>query len=174
MSFVRSNARQTLWRWREVLIALVALALGGFWVFASIGILHWLGYVVIIIGIALLTSGLQRVRFRGGAGGPGVVHVDEAQVAYFGPLTGGVVALGDMTTLLLDPTGSPAHWVLVQPGQGDLMVPLTAEGADQLFDAFASLPGIQTERMLAQMKRPGGEPVMIWQKSGQHVRKILH
>jgi len=165
MSFIRSNARATLWRWREILIALAALAIGGFWVFASIGLLHWLGYVAMILGAVILATGLQRLRFQGGDGGPGVVHVDEAQVAYFGPLTGGTVALGEITALLLDPTMRPAHWVLVQPGQDDLMVPLNAEGAEALFDAFATLPGIRTEYMLAQMKRSADQPVMIWQKS---------
>jgi len=164
MSFIRSEARAAIWRWREVLLALAVLALGALWVFGTIGLLHWLGYVVLAFGIVFLVAGLQRARFRGGAGGPGVVHVDEAQVAYYGPLTGGVVALGEMTALLLDPTSKPAHWVLMQPGQGDLQVPLTAEGAEALFDAFASLPGIRTERMLTQMKRRSDRPVVIWQK----------
>ncbi len=174
MSLIRTDARQTLWRWREVLVALAALALGGLWVFGTIGLLHYLGYVVMILGIALLLAGLQRVRFQGGVGGPGVVQVDEGQVAYFGPLTGGTVALREMSALMLDPTAKPAHWVLVQPGQTNLQVPLNAEGAEALFDAFASLPGIRTEHMLTQMKRPADQPVMIWQRSAPHPRTLLH
>ncbi len=42
-------------------------------------------------------------------------------------------------------------------------MPLAAEGADALFDAFATLPGIRTERMLAEMRRGGDHPVVIWQ-----------
>jgi hypothetical protein len=165
MSFFRPEARQTLWRWREVLVALGVLALGLLWVLGSYGLLHLLGYAVLALGAVLLVVGLQRVRFQGGSGGPGVVQVDEGQVAYFGPLTGGSVALREMTALILDPTAKPAHWVLIQPGQADLQVPLNAEGAAALFDAFASLPGIRTEHMLAQMKRHAGQPVVIWQKT---------
>ena len=58
----------------------------------------------------------------------------------------------------------PPHWLISQPGQPDLAIPLSARGADDLFDAFATLPGIRTERMLALMRRPGDHPVVIWQK----------
>ena len=164
MSFVRPEAKEAIWRWREVLVALGVLVLGAYWAFGTGELLHWLGYVVLAAGGVLLLTGLQRGRFRGSRGGPGVVHVDEGAVAYFGPLTGGAVALREMTMLTLDPTGKPPHWVLSQPGQGDLHIPLNAEGAETLFDAFASLPGIRTERMLAEMKRQADQPVVIWQK----------
>lgn len=174
MSFIRSDARQTLWRWREVLVALGVLVLGAFWVFGSTGLLNVLGYAVLALGAVMLLAGLQRVRFQGGDGGPGMVQVDEGQVVYFGPLTGGAVALREMTALMLDPTAKPAHWVLVQPGQADLRVPLNAKGAEALFDAFATLPGIRTEHMLAQMKRGADQPVMIWQRAVVLRPRLLH
>ncbi len=164
MSFVRPEAQRAVRKWRDVLVAAAVLVLGAYWAFATPGLLHWIGYVVIVAGLSMLFVGIQRARFRAGQGGPGVVHVDEGQVAYFGPLTGGVVALREMTCLMLDPTAKPAHWVLSQPGQADLQVPVSAEGAEGLFDAFTSLPGIRTERMLAEMKRGADHPVVIWQK----------
>ncbi len=169
MSFVRPEARAALWRWREVLTALSVLALGLWWALATGGILRWLGYALIAIALVLLAAGTQRVRFRVARQGPGAVRVDEGQVAYFGPLTGGAVALSELSELSLDPRGTP-HWVLRQPGQPDLHIPLTADGADDLFDAFASLPGIRTERMLAQMRRHPDHPVVIWQAP----RRRLH
>ena len=132
MSFVRPEARAAIWRWREALIAGGVLLLGSYWAFGTGALLHWLGYFVMAVGGVLLVTGLQRGRFRGNWGGPGVVHVDEGAVAYFGPLTGGVVALREMTALKLDPTGTPPHWVLSQRGQADLHIPLTAEGAEAL------------------------------------------
>ena len=173
MSFLRPEARAALWRWREVLVGTALLAIGLWWVLTTIGLLHWLGYVVLVLAVATLAAGLQRARFRAGSGGPGVVRVDEGQVAYFGPLTGGVVAIGDLVTLKLDPRARPAHWILSQPGQPELAIPLTAEGADALFDAFATLPGIRTEHMLAQMRRRSGQTVVIWQKprtAASHLR----
>ncbi len=164
MSFVRPEARRAIWRWREALVGAGVTGLGAYWAFVSGGLLQWIGYMVLAIGAVLFVTGVQRGRFHGNPGGPGVVQVDEGAVAYFGPLTGGVVALREITSLILDPTGKPPHWVLSQPGQGDLHIPLNAEGAEALFDAFASLPGIRTERMLAEMKRQGDQPVVIWQK----------
>lgn len=174
MSFIRPEARSVIWRWREVLVALAVLVLGALWAFGTYGLLHVLGYAVLVLGAVMLLAGVQRVRFQGGDGGPGVVQVDEGQVAYFGPLTGGTVALAEMTALRLDPTAHPAHWVLVQPGQAELQVPLNAKGAEALFDAFASLPGIRTERMLAQMKRGANRPVLIWQRAAALPPRRLH
>ena len=164
MSFVRPEAMQSLTRWREVLIGSAVLTLGTWWVLGTGGLLHWIGYAVAAGGLALIAAGIQRARFRGAKGGAGVVQVDEGQIAYFGPLTGGAVARSEMTAVLIDPSGQPAHWVLRQPDQPDLHIPVNAEGADDLFDAFAALPGLRTEYMLAQMKAPGDQPTVIWQK----------
>ena len=169
MSFIRPEAQQAIWRWREVFVAFGVLVLGLYWAFGTGDLLHWLGYMVIALGVVMLITGVQRGRFRGGRGGPGVVHVDEGAIAYFGPLSGGVVALREMTSLILDPTGKPPHWVLSQPGQAELHVPLNAEGAETLFDAFASLPGIRTEKMLTEMKRSADHPVVIWQNQSQRL-----
>ncbi|WP_297774077.1 hypothetical protein [uncultured Roseovarius sp.] len=172
MSFVRPEARAALWRWREVLIGAGLAMLGLWWVIRAVGLLHWLGYGVLGLAAAVVVIGLQRTRFRAGAGGPGVVRIDEGQVAYFGPLTGGVVAIRDLDALTLDPTGSPPHWVLSTTDTTDLHIPLNAEGAEALFDAFATLPGLRTEHMLAQMRRLPDHPTVIWQ-SGQSAHSHL-
>lgn len=168
MSFVRPEARAALWRWREVLTGLGALVLGLWWVLGTTGLLQWVGGAVALAGAALAAAGVQRGRFRAGAGGPGVVQVDEGQIAYFGPLTGGVVALSEITALTIDHTARPPHWVLEQPDQDDLRIPLNAEGAEALFDVFASLPGLRTERMLAAMRNGAGHPPdrpeVIWKR----------
>lgn len=171
MSFVRPEVQHALWRWREALVAVCVLILGAYWAFGTGALLHWVGYFVLAAGAIMLVTGLQRGRFRGDQNGPGVVHVDEGAVAYFGPLTGGAVALREMTALVLDPTGKPPHWVLSQPGQADLHIPMTASGAETLFDAFASLPGIRTEFMLSQIKTPPDRPIEIWRQAAD-TRKL--
>jgi len=163
MSFVRPEATQGLLRWREVLIGSVVLALGLWWVLGVGGLVHWIGYAVAAAGLALIAAGVQRARFRGAAGGAGVVQVDEGQIAYFGPLTGGAVARSELSALLLDRSGKPAHWVLRQPDQPDLYIPVNAEGADALFDAFAALPGMRTQTMLSELRGGSAHPVVIWQ-----------
>lgn len=164
MSFIRPEARAALWRWREVLVAALVGLLGLSWIAGPGGLLAWVGAALLLASGALLVIGLQRARFRTGAGGPGVVLVDEGQITYLGPLTGGSVAAAEIERLALDPTGKPAHWVLDRAGQTPLRVPVNAEGADALFDVFATLPGLRTERMLAELRGEAAHPVVIWER----------
>lgn len=162
MSFVRPGASAALTRWREALTGAALLALGLWWGFGTIGLLPYIGYALMLIGGLLIVMGVQRARFRNPGRGPGIVRVTEDQITYFGPLTGGTIALGDLTSLALRRDGKPAHWVLSQPMQPDLYIPVTAEGAEALFDAFARLPGLRTERMLAELSAPRGHETLIW------------
>lgn len=164
MSFVRPAASAALLRWREALVGLGVICVGAWWALTPGQLLPWVGYALIFGGIAMVLAGVQRARFRTGASGPGVVNVDEGQITYFGPLTGGAVALSELATLSLDTTGKPAHWVLFQPGQPELYIPLTATGTEALFDVFATLPGIRTERMLALMRRSEAGRHLVWQR----------
>lgn len=166
MSFMRPEAVAALTRWQGVLISLAVLAFGLLILWRSFGITFWLGVLIALAGAISLVAALQRLRFAAGAGGPGVVDIDEGAIGYFGPLGGGVIARSEMTALALDRTGKPAHWALSQPDQPDVMIPLTASGADALFDVFAALPGIRTERMLAEMHRTAPGRIVLWQKPG--------
>lgn len=163
MSFIRPEARAVLWRWREVITGGVVAALGLYWA-SGPGLLRWVGLVVLLGGVALAVAGLQRARFRGRDGGPGVVQVDERQITYFGPLDGGAVAIDELSGVSLDARSDPPVWVLRQPGQPELHIPVNAEGTDALFDAFAALPGLRTERMLSQLAQKPDHPVVIWSK----------
>lgn len=165
MSFIRPEARVAIWRWREVLTGVAVGALGLSWVLGPGGLLGWLGWVLVIAGAALVVIGVQRARFRAGFGGVGMVQVDEGQVSYFGPLTGGSAAMSDLRRLSLDPRMKPKHWVLEQPGQPPLYIPINATGVDALFDVFAALPGLNTERMLSGLADQGTHPMVIWQKT---------
>lgn len=164
MSFIRPDAARLLLRWREALLGAGLTGLGLWWALGTHGAVAWIGWVCTAAGLAFALAGVQRGRFRLSGQGPGIVHVTEGQISYFGPLTGGVVALSEVNRIALDPSGHPAHWTLSQHGQPDLAIPITAEGADRLFDAFASLPGMRTEHLLTQMKRTSGAPVLVWSR----------
>ena len=160
---MRPEASAAIARWREALIGGAVALLGIYWA-SGTGLLKWIGFFLVFAGGALVLAGIQRARFRMAGVGPGVVQVDERQVTYFGPLDGGAVAIGDIQTLTLDTSSVPPVWVLSQPGQGDLHIPVNAEGSDALFDAFAALPGIRTEHMLAQLEQKPDHPVVIWSR----------
>ncbi|MCB1340011.1 MAG: hypothetical protein KDK24_02875 [Pseudooceanicola sp.] len=165
MSFIRPEAQAAIWRWREVVAGAAMALLGLSGVAGPGGLIGWVGWALVAAGFSLGVIGAQRARFRGEGEGPGIVSVDEGQISYFGPLTGGVIAARELERLTLDPTQHPAHWVLSQPGLPALAIPVTAEGAESLFDIFATLPGMRTEHMLAQLRGGAVHPVVIWEKT---------
>lgn len=155
--------KEAVWRWREAFAGLAVLALGLWIAFASFGATRVLGYLLSAAGVVLVIAGVQRARFRIGSGGPGVVMIREALVTYFGPLSGGAVNIGSLSRLELDGSARPfPSWILTEPGQPPLAIPTTAENAEALFDVFTTLPGIQTERMLAALQRPTPGVTLIW------------
>jgi len=145
--FLRPEARATLWRWRDVIGAAIIILLGLWWLGIANGVVRWLG-----------------------AGGPGIVSVIERKLAYFGPLTGGTFDLEDITSLSLDPTAKPAHWVVTGPNLQTLEIPVNAAGSDALFDAFATLPGIRTQKLLDALEHTPDARIVIWQRSA----RLLH
>lgn len=167
MSFVRPEASAALWRLREIFGGAVLLALGLYWISGGTGLLFWIGWPVAALGAAWIAVGLPRARFRmqgGSAGeGPGVVQVVEGQVRYFGPLTGGVIDLEELDSLSIDATGYPAHWQLRAPGAPTLSIPVTASGADTLFEAFQTLPGLNTGAVLEAGRASDGHQ-LVWRR----------
>lgn len=164
MSFIRPEASAAVWRWREVVIGIALAILALWWLAGPGGLLGWIAPVLLVGAGALIMVGLQRGRFRGEGNGLGAVQVDEGQVTYFGPLTGGAVALRELSRLKLDGSQRPPHWLLEQPDGPTLMIPVDAAGADALFDAFAALPGLRTERMLAQLRDTPDAAVVVWER----------
>ncbi|WP_366522985.1 hypothetical protein [uncultured Tateyamaria sp.] len=170
--FFRPEAKAALWRWREVLAG-AALAVLALWLLAQArGVLGYVAPVMLVGAGALIMVGLQRGRFRGAGGGLGTVQVVEGEVIYFGPLTGGSVSLREVQRLTLDGGQKPAHWRLDQPDHPPLLIPVDADGADALFDAFAALPGLKTERMLAKLRADAGAPVLIWERSAPSLAQM--
>jgi len=165
--FLRPEARRALNRYRDLLIAAAVLGLGLYWGLTSFGILIWLGWLLVLIGAAFAWSGVQRLRFSAGGHGEGVVHVREGQITYFGPFTGGVVALTELQEIVLDRSGATGYWVLRQLGQQPVLIPIDAEGAEALFDVFAALPGLNTPAMLAALNASPGQKTVIWQRRKQ-------
>ena len=166
MSFIRPEAAQWLHRWRETLAGAAAASLGVYWTVTDNGALTIIGTVLTIGGALLVFAGVQRARFRRGAGGAGMVQVDEGQLTYFGPVEGGSAAVSDVMRLDLDPKhGSAGSWIVFHRGGDPLTIPVNATGAEALFDVFASLPGIETGDLLAKLNAEPGQQVVIWERA---------
>ena len=164
--FIRPDVRKMFARNRELIGGLVLSLLGIVLAATNYGFWQTFGFVVAVAGAILLFTGIQRARFRNDAGGAGVVQVDEWLITYFGPLEGGSVSIERLTEIDLDPSGKPLHWVLTEPGQNPLHIPVNAEGANGLFDAFAALPGLDIEKMLAQLNGKPKARVTVWRRHG--------
>lgn len=170
MTLVRPEIAAAIRRGRDALTG-VALMLVGVWALhGGRGITVWLGGLAVLAGLALLLSGIQRWRFRAGGTGPGVVRVTEGQLTYYGPLDGGTVALDLLERITLDPRGRPMHWVLTHGGGAPLHIPVTAAGAEALFDVFSALPGLRTQAMLAALESPGDMPRVLWSRRATRLR----
>lgn len=151
MSFIRPEIAAGTYRWREV-IASAALAAAGGWISL------WGGYFFLPLGLILLCLGLglgilswRRLRFAQAGEAPGIVQVREAQVAYLGPRTGGFIGLPELAEIRLLTLRGRRIWKLRQSNGEVLHIPVEANGADALFDAFASLPGMDTSALVAAL-----------------------
>ena len=171
--FLRPETRAWLRRWGETL-GTAAFAALGLWWFATAGdVLAWVGGAVALGGGAASLAAFQRARFRSRGGGVGVLQLDEGRLTYYGPLTGGTIAVREIAAVAIDPRHRPAHWVMSGEG-AELLVPIDAEGADVLLDVFAQLPGLDLQTVMAASRRPLRQPATLWwrDKGGAEVPRL--
>jgi hypothetical protein len=91
------------------------------------------------------------------------------------------VALPDLVELRLITLRGRRLWRLKQSDGQTLLIPVDAAGADRLFDAFASLPGMDSAALVAALDSvaaKGGralsvasETRLVWTRPGQ---RALH
>lgn len=163
MSFIRPEAAAALHRWREV-IAAAAVALAGLWLGTRGGwLLGGVGALMVAAAAATGWIALRRLRFARAPSGPGVVEIDEGQIGWFGPGLGGFVALSELTELGLVTVAGLRCWRLRQQDGQNLLIPVDAQGAERLFDAFALLPGLDTRALIAALDRPADSP-FLWRR----------
>jgi hypothetical protein len=151
MSFIRPELLERATRLREVILGSV-LALAGSWVAAQGG------YLLVPIGLLLLALGSgwavlawRRLRFQQAGEAPGILRVTEAQIAYYGPRVGGFIGLPELSEIRLLTLRGRRIWKLKQGDGATLHIPVEADGAEALFDAFGALPGIDTAALVAAL-----------------------
>lgn len=157
---IRPEVAALLHRWREVLAALVLTTLALWWALGSFGLMRWLGWGGVALGVALALGALQRLRFAPAGVAPGIVEIDEAEIRYLGPRGGGMVALDQIAALSL--SADAGFWLIERDSGAILAIPRAAQGSEGLFDAFSSLPGLEIAvllRTLEQGQAPRVRPV---------------
>jgi hypothetical protein len=178
---IRPEAIAVLHRFREVIFA-GSVGLAGLW-------LIWLGGVVLIglglgglaLAAVLALTAWRRMQFSQAVAAPGLVEVIEGQVGYLGPSHGGYASLTELAELRLVTMGGRRAWRLKQLDGQTVLIPVDASGAEGLFDAFSSLPGMDVAGLLAALA-PGdtgagkgliaagaAEMRLVWRRQGRGV-----
>lgn len=182
MSFLRPAALALLRRWFEPAEG-AALILFGFWIFQGGGWISWaLGSAVMVLGAGWLLLALRRMRFRGDPAAPGIVEIDEGRLSYLHPRMGGEISLNDLAELHLVSLRGRRAWRLGDLSGRWLLVPLDAAGAEALFDAFASLPGLGSAGLVAALDEaapvggtlpaPALRDRLVWARQGTGLRRV--
>ena len=151
MNFIRPELADAIFQRREA-IAGGALAVFGGWIASRGGLFYLpLGLALMALGAGWTVLAMRRLRFRQAGDAPGMVRVTEAQIAYMGPNVGGFVGLPDLAEIRLLTLRGRRIWRLRQADGTELHIPVEAEGAEALFDAFAALPGMDTLALVAAL-----------------------
>jgi len=175
MNFIRPEVQALLNKWREVLAAAGVILAGLWFLTSSQWLWQALGVVITVAGLGLGFVAFRRARFATQADGPGVVEVDERQISYYAPEHGGVVSIEMLARVSAvspkDSAGPDAlNWVLEEDGGTTLVIPNAAAGAQNLFDAFAALPGVDYAKAQKALAEMSGDSFVIWTKP----RAALH
>lgn len=151
MTLVRPEIQAGLRRWSEVLIGLAIAAFGGWALQSHDRFFQLLALLILLAGLGLALNGWRRLRFQRAGDGPGIVQIIEGQITYFGPKTGGFVAIRDMVELHL--LNHARTWLLISEDGSKVAIPVSAQGSDGLFDAFATLPDLHIQNALAALEQ---------------------
>lgn len=167
----RPEAISRLARWKEpLLIGLVLLyAVSLFWKAVTLG--SWIsgitGLILIVVVGTLLYVSYLRARLRRDVTSPGIVEINEQNITYFGPTAGGEVELDSITRIqisTLPSTIGDRNWVIWHHG-GSLVIPVAAEGADQLLEVLTALPGFRYDATLKAIEATTQDIFTIWTKA---------
>jgi hypothetical protein len=149
---IRMEVSDAAWRWREVIAAGLLGAFGLWLIWQGGFLLGPLGALVLVLAAFWGVTAWRRMRFSQDVAAPGMVEVDEGQVGYLGPSFGGYVALPDLVEVRLVTMYGRRLWRLKQEDGQALLIPVDAAGAERLFDAFGSLPGMDMAALLAALE----------------------
>ena len=100
-----------------------------------------------------------------------------------GPQIGGSISLDELTEIRLLSLRGRRAWRLRQADGQVLLVPLDATGAEVLFDAFSSLPGLSSAALVAALagdSPPTGQSLpaldggdrLVWRRQGRGISPL--
>jgi hypothetical protein len=185
--FLRPEALRLVSRWAEPAFG-IALAALGIWIATRGGwLLPVLGLPLAALGAGFALLALRRMRFAAGIAAPGIVEVTEGRIRYLHPTLPGEVSLPDLAEIRLLALRGRRVWRLREAAGATLLVPLDAAGAEGLFDAFATLPGLTSADLVAaladgapraaatgtSLPAPAGQTDrLVWRRKGRGLARV--
>jgi hypothetical protein len=163
MSFLTPQAQAFLTRWREAAAAGVLGLIGIRLVWQGGYFLGPLGTAVLVLALGWLTLALRRMQFQRAGDAPGLVEIDEGQIGYLGPTFGGYVSVRELVEIRLVDIYERRHWRLKQADGQALLIPVSAQNAEVLFDAFSALPGVDLAAITSALAKRVDMQV-VWRK----------
>jgi hypothetical protein len=180
---IRPEVRELLSRWSEPAFGALVAALG-LWVALQGGwLLMIAGALIAALGLGWLILGLRRMRFAGRGDAPGLVELDESRITYLGPRLGGSISIDELIEIRLLSLRGRRAWRLKQTDGQVLLVPVDSAGAEALFDAFSTLPGLSSAVLAAAMSgeaAPSGQTLpavdggdrLVWRRQGRGIAPL--
>lgn len=172
MSFIRSEVRAVIARWAESVAAGALAAFGVMQAAALISrgdVMGWFAAALAVIAALWLRTAVARAFGARAGEAPGVVEVREREIRYFGPITGGAADLDALGAIevFVPARGMGALWRLTMADGRVLVIPVAAEGADDLLGAFAALPGFSDLTAAAALRRAVPGRHGVWVRPGR-------
>ena len=158
LDVIRPEVFALIRRTHEIIWAAAIMAFGLWLTWLGGYLLVPAGCLVMALGAFLAVMAWRRMRFAQDIHAPGVVEIDEGQIGYLGPTIGGYVSLPELAEVRLITLRGRRLWRLKQTDGQTILIPVDALGADRLFDAFASLPGMDTGALVTALQRPHSTP----------------
>ncbi len=170
MSFIRPELLTALARRQDHAWAIAGLVTGALVMWRGVGtmapFLTIFGGGIAVLSAVLWVAHRQRAAFRREVTQPGIVQIDEAQISYYGPETGGVVDRDALIRVDLVSGGDGrARWALYHSDGSPVSIPLAAEGADKLVDLLMSLPRVEVGAALSALDRGRVGLVTVWTRA---------
>ena len=126
---IRPEVTALAQRYREMIAAAIPAVLGLWLVRLGGLLLAPIGTVMIALSVAWAVMAWRRIRFAQPTEAPGVVEVDEAQIGYLGPTSGGFFSIVELVELRLLTLRGRRLWRLKQADGQALLIPVDAAGA---------------------------------------------
>lgn len=173
MNLIRPELRATYFKWRELIWAGLALAVLVILFIRADAFgqttFMWFYSLLILAACLTLWPAFRRGRLRLAEGQFGQVELDERKITYFLAGEGWSLSIDDLVRVEIartrqGPFGDDVFWRLVDRAGSSIVVPTSANGADQLVDAISALNGVSYDRIIAAMTTADEQSFVIWEK----------